>query len=122
MEAAPTVAKLWCEAEKTLVANIEGYPGKRLDAKTIQRGIKATDAKYYIEADSIRDGVQMLCPRCGNALLFQQPSGKTGIYAVPGTAQFGQPEGEVDDEGGAGDPGDEEHAEEHQQAAGGGGD
>jgi len=77
--------ELICKAEDKLVARIE-TPEGLLGASGIARGIVRTDPARAPEAISIRDGVQLTCRRCHEALFFRVQGGET-FAAMPGSVK-----------------------------------
>lgn len=78
---------LRCPAENRVVGIVTVRDGGCLDANAIRRGYEA-ERGYELGADTVKDGVQMLCPRCANPLAI--PSDDADLYIVPGTIRVAQ--------------------------------
>lgn len=85
-------AELYCNAERRVVGTVTGEPGAVITAASVRAGFSPALPEYAgLDARAV-DGVGLLCPRCGNPLLFRQPDvpgeSPRGLYAVPGAIRF----------------------------------
>ena len=76
---------LRCPAENRVVGIVTGQAGARVDEQVFRTGYEAADG-YALDVATVKDGVQMLCPRCRNPLVFSRDGQE--IYAVPGTIRI----------------------------------
>ena len=80
--------EIYCKAEQRVIGTVSGESGSVLTAATVRAGFTSEVPEYASLAVRVADGVAMLCPRCGNPLLFRQPEvpgeAQRGLYAVPG--------------------------------------
>lgn len=87
-----TSVELYCSAERRVVGSVSGVEGTAISAATVRTGFTPAAPEYASIASRAADGVALLCPRCGNPLLFSQPQGEgeaaRGVYAVPGAVRF----------------------------------
>lgn len=74
-----------CPAEDCVIGTITGEAGALIDAKAISSGYQAEEG-YEFDLSAVKDGVQLLCPRCRNPVVI--PAGEDEVYAVPGTIRF----------------------------------
>jgi len=84
---------LRCSAENRVIGVLTGSPGARIDEQALRSGYEAADG-YAADLGSVKDGVQMLCPRCKNPLVFD--AGGEEVYAVPGTVRIAAGGGALD--------------------------
>ena len=81
--------EVFCKAESRTIGSVEAPVGVMLDAKRFVQSYRATSPAYSFGGSRLENHTQLLCPKCGNPLLFKQPpedpdSKPTGIYAVLG--------------------------------------
>jgi len=85
--------QLRCPAEDRVVGEITAMDGERIDERAFCSRYDAAEG-YTFDAGAVKDGVQMLCPRCCNPLVFRTDG--DDVYAVPGIiriAEGGVPDG-----------------------------
>ena len=77
---------LCCPAENRVIG-IVARVGASLDAETIRRGFEA-EPGYALDAEHVKDGVQLLCPRCKNPVVIRADD--VDLYVVPGTFRIAE--------------------------------
>ena len=60
---------LRCPAENRVIGVVAGSAGARIDEHAFRFGYEAADG-YALDVSTVKNGVQMLCPRCRNPLVF----------------------------------------------------
>lgn len=78
---------LRCPAEDRTIGTVAIAGGGRLDAKAIQGGYEA-ESGYELGEDTVKDGVQLLCPRCANPVVI--PADDADLFLVPGTIRIAE--------------------------------
>jgi len=73
---------LRCLAENRVIGEVAVQHGARVDELALRTGYEGVDG-YALDLAVVKDGVQMLCPRCRNPLVFHADG--ADVYAVPGT-------------------------------------
>ena len=85
-------AELYCNAEQRVIGTVSGESGTVITAASLRAGFRSAVPEYASLAVHVADGVALLCPRCGNPLLFRQPEvpgeSPRGLYAVPGAIRL----------------------------------
>lgn len=76
---------LRCPAENRVIGEVTVEAGARVDERLFRSGYEAVDG-YALDVAAVKDGVQMLCPRCRNPLVFHADG--EDVYAVPGTIRI----------------------------------
>lgn len=76
---------LRCPAENRIIGEITAQRGVRVDERVLRTRYEAADG-YPLDVSAVKDGVQMLCPRCRNPLVFHADG--EDVYAVPGTIRI----------------------------------
>jgi hypothetical protein len=66
-----TKVALVCTAERSVIGWIEGNPGAVVNKHMLKRGFvpSGVDLSATVFWDNYKNGVMLLCPRCGNALV-----------------------------------------------------
>lgn len=77
---------LSCPAENRVIGTVTRI-GASLDAGTIRRGYEP-EPGYALGADDVKDGVQLLCPRCKNPVVIRADD--VDLYVVPGTFRIAE--------------------------------
>lgn len=75
---------LRCSAEDRVIGMVQSSAGSRIDADVLKRHLDSEDG-YAFDASAIKDGVQLLCPRCANPVVVRAEN--SDLYLVPGTLQ-----------------------------------
>lgn len=76
---------LRCPAENRIIGEVTAQRGVSVDERLLRTGYEAADG-YALDVAAVKDGVQMLCPRCRNPLVFRADG--EDVYAVPGTIRI----------------------------------
>lgn len=90
------------QREQIRIAELELPAGQEIRPEDILRGWKPISEEYVVVnrsgepregpdgAPIIRDGVQLVCPRCYNPVLIAEPGGTEGVYLAPGAFKTGK--------------------------------
>ncbi len=83
--------ELFCNVERRVVGKVVCSAGETLFAFRIRAGYRPESPEYAALPDTVAEGQAILCPRCGNPLLFRQPASegelRRGVYAVAGSVR-----------------------------------
>ena len=79
-----------CPAEDRVIGVVVGESGALIDAQTIERCYEP-EAGYTMAAQSVKDGVQLLCPRCSNPVVVRADD--VDVYVVPGSLRIAKARG-----------------------------
>ena len=78
---------VYCKAEKKDIG-ILALPNKTtVNPKNFLDGFTPKEPAYSLTDEAIKDGTQVLCPKCKNPLLIREEGGKAGVYLVPGAIE-----------------------------------
>ncbi len=73
---------LRCSAEDRVIGMVQSLSGSCIDAVALKRSLDSEDG-YAFDSSSIKDGVQLLCPRCANPVVVRAEN--ADLYLVPGS-------------------------------------
>ncbi len=88
--------EVYCKTEKVAIGELVLPKGRRINVADIKTGYVPSRRIYaFLDATGdivkgpdkraiLRDGTQMLCPKCAAPLLLREPDGDKGVYLVPG--------------------------------------
>ena len=73
---------LRCSAEDRVIGMVQRSAGSLIDADVLKRQLESEDG-YAFDGSAIKDGVQLLCPRCENPVVVRAET--ADLYLVPGS-------------------------------------
>jgi len=73
---------LRCSAEDRVIGMVQSSAGSCINADALKRSLDAEDG-YAFDSKAIKDGVQLLCPRCANPVVVRAEN--ADLYLVPGS-------------------------------------
>ena len=73
---------LRCSAEDRVIGMVQSSAGSPIDADALKRHLDSEDG-YAFDTAAIKDGVQLLCPRCANPVVVRAEN--SDLYLVPGS-------------------------------------
>lgn len=82
--------EVYCNAERRVIGDLELPEKTKIDVDRILSGFTPVLAEYHLKAlpgekdERVKDGCQVLCPKCSNPILIREPQGDKGVYLVPG--------------------------------------